>query len=81
MKVGDYVGFEGRGDPDCGTKRELDALRGIVLAGPRIKHNRSQYRVMWDGATTPKHWEPRPNGAWEDGSNIKVLSSLETKCQ
>jgi len=70
IRIGDYVGFRGRG---------YDTLRGIVLAGPRIKHNGSQYRVMWEQATTPKHWNPRPTGSWEAGSNIKVLSSLETR--
>jgi len=70
IRIGDYVGFHGRGYTE---------LRGIVLGGPRIKHSRSQYRVLWDGATTPKHWNPRPTGSWENGDNIKVLSSLETR--
>ena len=71
IKIGDYVSVQGELPPAN--------LRGIIVAGPRIEYGHSQYRVMWDPTTTPKHWEPRPNGAWEDGSNIKVLSSLETR--
>ena len=73
IRIGDYVGFDGRG---------YEALRGIVLGGPRIADGtiyRIQYRVLWDGATTPTHWNPRPRGSWESGKNIKVLSSLETR--
>jgi len=70
ISIGDYVSVH----HDAPTN-----LRGIITAGPRIDDGHSQYRVMWDPTTTPKHWEPRPNGAWEDGSNIKVLSSVETK--
>jgi hypothetical protein len=71
IKIGDYVSVLGE---KLGVR-----LRGIIVAGPRIEYGHSQYRVMWDPTTTPKHWEPRPNGAWEAGSNIKVLSSLETR--
>ena len=71
IKIGDYVSVLGE---KLGVR-----LRGIIVAGPRIEYGHRQYRVIWDPATTPKHWEPRPNGAWEDGSNIKVLSSLETR--
>jgi len=71
IRIGDYVGWQSR--------TAYKKLRGIVLEGPRIKHGHSEYRVMWDATTTPKHWEPRPTGAWEVGSNIKVLSSLETR--
>ena len=73
IKVGDYVGFEGG---------SLSELRGIVLGGPRLQSGNlynTQYRVLWDGATAPKHWEPRPTGSWESGKNLNVLSSLETK--
>ena len=75
ISIGDYVGFEGRG---------YEALRGIVLGGPRIRPGNlyhTQYRVLWDGATTPTHWNPRPNGSWESGKSLNVLSSVETKCQ
>ena len=75
IRIGDYVGL---GEGSAGL-RDAQALRGIIVAGPRIEYGHSQYRVMWDPTTTPKHWEPRPNGAWEAGSNIKVLSSLETR--
>jgi len=68
IRIGDYVAFKG-----------YEKLRGIVLAGPRIVDNGSQYRVMWNEATKPEHWNPRPTGSWEAGSNIKVLSSLETR--
>jgi hypothetical protein len=68
IKVGDYVTFTG-----------YEELRGIILEGPRIVYNRSQYRVMWEEAGKPEHWSPRPTGSWEDGSNIKVLSSLEIR--
>ena len=71
IKIGDYVSVLGE---KLGVR-----LRGIIVAGPRIEYGHSQYRVIWDPTTTPKHWEPRPNGAWEAGSNIKVLSSLETR--
>jgi len=73
INKGDYVGFRGRG---------YDALRGIVLEGPRIAPgtvNVSQYRVRWFAGTTPQHWQPRPKGSWEADNNIKILSSLETK--
>jgi len=75
VKKGDYVGFRCRG---------YDKLRGIVLEGPRIKEGtiyHIQYRVKWFAGTTPQHWEPRPTGSWEAETNIKVLSSMETKCQ
>jgi len=56
------------------------------VAGPRLDkgptyagRGDSYYCVMWDDATRPPEWEPRPNGAWESGSNLKVLSSLETR--
>jgi hypothetical protein len=68
IKIGDYVTFEG-----------YEELRGIVLAGPRITYNRSQYRIMWNEAGKPEHWRALVQGSWEDGSNIAVLSSLETK--
>ena len=71
IRIGDYVSVLGE---KLGVR-----LRGIIVAGPRIEYGHSQYRVMWDPTTTPKHWNPRPNGSWEDGSNIKVLSSLETR--
>jgi len=68
ISIGDYVTFGGYGE-----------LRGIVLAGPRRIYNRFQYRIMWNEATKPQYWNARPNGAWEYGDNIKVLSSLETR--
>lgn len=73
IKIGDYVTFA------TFTGAYYEELRGIVLEGPRITYNRSQYRVMWSEATKPEHWEPRPNGSWESDTNIKVLSSLKTK--
>ena len=73
INIGDYVGFHGRG---------YDALRGIVLEGPRIADGtmqHTQYRVKWFVGTTPPHWNPRPKGSWESDTNIKILSSLETQ--
>jgi hypothetical protein len=73
ISIGDYVGFRGRG---------YDALRGIVLEGPRIADGtmqHTQYRVKWFAETTPHYWNPRPNGSWESDTNIKIFSSLETK--
>jgi hypothetical protein len=73
ISIGDYVGFHGRG---------YDSLRGIVLEGPRIADGtmqHKQFRVKWFVGTTPPHWNPRPTGSWESDSNIKILSSLETK--
>ena len=73
ISIGDYVGFRGRG---------YDALRGIILEGPRIAPGtiyHIQYRVKWFAGTTPQHWNPRPTGSWESNNNIMVLSSLETK--
>ena len=52
IRIGDYVSFQSRA--------AYSKLRGIVLEGPRIKHGHSEYRVMWNPTTTPKHWEPRP---------------------
>jgi hypothetical protein len=72
ISIGDYVGFHGRG---------YDKLRGIVLEGPRIADGtmqHTQYRVKWLAGTN-EHWKPRPTGSWESDSNIKILSSLETK--
>lgn len=74
ISIGDFVGFT----------LGYEDLRGIVVAGPRVdagvwSDGQSFYCVMWDPTTTPEHWEPRPKGAWEAGSNIKVLSSLETR--
>jgi len=75
VKVGDYVGFKGRSYAE---------LRGIVLEGPRrapgTMHHK-QFRVKWFESTTPPHWNPRPTGSWEFDHVIKVLSSMETKCQ
>ena len=73
IRIGDYVGVHGRG---------YEALRGIIVAGPRIAEGTMQhteFRVKWFAETTPRGWNPPPKGSWEPAKNIKILSSLETR--